>query len=160
MSTGSEVIDDFLYITAASREKIRNARADIVDTLTAAEHEDQYHHSFLKQSVLIICSKIIVASTVSNIDFADFTNARQARIFGKQSFEVSRIGSDKEASISNKLILSLVRIGNILPKNGCMEVSGTMCFANIQKLVVVLLNKMTEFLPLSTLELGPRFVST
>lgn len=46
---------------AASREYIRKARAERVEVFAAAESDDQYHHSFLKYSVLIMSSNMIVA---------------------------------------------------------------------------------------------------
>lgn len=48
---------------AASREYIRKAREDTVQVLAAADSDDQYHQSFLKNSVLIMLSSRIVAWT-------------------------------------------------------------------------------------------------
>lgn len=44
-----------------SNEYIRRARADRVDILAAAENEDQYHHAFVKYSLLIVSSNTINA---------------------------------------------------------------------------------------------------
>ncbi|GER32250.1 neuropeptide Y receptor type 5 [Striga asiatica] len=115
-------------------EYIRKASAESVVILAAVEGDDQYHHSFLKCSLLMASSNL--------------TKARQARLLSSLVLDILKASCGRAASISSRLTLRDLKISHALPTNGLNEDSQIMLLFDIW--ISVLLSFNVPHLGLST----------